>query len=189
MFAKPLNIRFLFSILGLALLSACAQQMTPTESQVSETPIELATPTEETIEGRYFNEQGRFSLLLPEGWDVFGPMDASSGNGLTFTLYNLGPEPDASGGPGISSIIIADSDAFTIEEFAHGQCSTCPPAPIQDIQIAGVNARQTVIGGGGVPFEITWTFFDHNGKRIGLKIQDPDTLAPLTEVLESLKLH
>lgn len=189
MFAKPLKLRFMFSALGLLLLSACSQQMTPTQPQVSETPVEVATSTEDSIEGRYYNELGQFSLLLPEGWDVFGPLDASSGNGVTFKLYNLGPEPDVSGGPGISSIIIADSDAFTIEDFAQGQCSTCPPTPIQDIQIAGVNARRTVIGGGGVPLEITWTFFDHNGKRIGLKIHDPDTLEPLTEVLESLKLH
>lgn len=180
---------FLLLVFVAVLMLACSPEMTPTVPPVSENPVEVVTPTLELDQGRYFNEQGQFSLILPDGWEVFGPLDASSGNGLTFILYNLGLEPDASGGPGISSIIIADSNTFTIEEFVQGQCSTCPPAPIQDIQLAGVDARQTVIGGGGVPLEITWTFFEHNGKRIGLKIHDPETLESLMDVLESLKLQ
>jgi hypothetical protein len=180
---------FLLLVFVMVLLSACSPEMTPKVPPVSDNPIEVVTPTLELEQGRYLNEQGQFSLILPDGWEVFGPIDASSGNGLTFTLYNLGLELDASGGPGTSSIIIAESNAFTIEEFVQGQCSTCPPAPIKDIQLAGINARQTVIGGGGVPFEITWTFFEHSGKRIGLKIHDPETLEPLNEILESLRLQ
>lgn len=184
--SQPRNLLFVMFLLT---LSACAQTGPTVAPAVTGRPPDVVTPTVDESEGRYFNEQGQFSLSLPEGWRVFGPVDASAGEGVSFKLYSLGLQPEASGGPGASSIVIMDPGAVSIERFVQAQCSTCPAAPIQDIQLGDVSARQTVIGGGGVPIEVTWTFFDHNGMRIGLKIHDAETLEPLQQVLESLQLH
>ena len=181
--------RSLLCIVILLALSACTPTGPTVAPTVTEQTPDVVTPTVDESDGRYLNEQGQFSLSLPEGWKVFGPVDASAGEGVSFTLYSLGLQPEASGGPGASSIVIMDPGAVSIERFVQAQCSTCPAAPIQDIQLGDVNARQTVIGGGGVPIEVTWTFFEHNGKRIGLKIHDTETLEPLQQVLESLQLH
>ncbi len=176
---------FTFLLLTLAGCSPPADLtiLVPTETQQESVP----TPTVGRL--RYFNEQGSFSLILPDGWKVSGPIDATGGGDLTFSLYRLGPDPVVSGGPGMSSIAILDLDAATIEEFVQGQCSTCPLAPIEDVQMGQVSAKQTVIGGGGVPLEVTWTFVEHNGKLIALAIHDPQTLKRLSDVLESVQLH
>jgi hypothetical protein len=98
-------------------------------------------------------------------------------------------DPSPSGGPGASKIIIADSATLTVDEFALAQCSTCPSHPFEEVTLGGMPARRTLVGGNGVPFTITWVFIEKNGKLIGLAIHDPDTLAPLEEVLLSIRLE
>jgi hypothetical protein len=173
----------------LLVLSACSTTAETSAPDPTELPQETLAPSEPIDQERYFNQQGSFSLILPQDWQVSGPIDAAGGGGLTFSLYKLGLDPETSGGPGTSSIAISDQNTMTIEEFVQGQCSTCPPAPIEEIQLEGVRARQTVIGGGGVPIEVTWTFIEHNGKLISLAIHDPETLEPLDKVLNSIQLH
>lgn len=182
-------IRALFVFAIFTILQACSSATEPVETNSDETPVETVDATEPIIEDRYFNEQGSFSLVLPDGWQVAGPIEATAGNDVTYTLYSVGLEPGSSGGPGGSNIIIAENAALTIEEFVQAQCSTCPLAPIEDIQLGDTDAKQTTIGGGGVPVSVTWTFVQHDGKLIGLKIHDPETLEPITEVLESILLH
>lgn len=177
------------SVFVLAILCACTPAEVPSQQQLVD---DLEIVVEQTLtaqETRYINSEGSFSLVLPESWQVAGPQQGTSGGGLSFSLYRLGQDPDASGGPGTSSIVIADAGTLTIEAFVLGQCSTCPLAPIEDIVLGEVAARQTVIGGGGVPVQVTWTFFEHAGKLIGLAIHNSETLEPLTGVLQSLELH
>jgi Tol biopolymer transport system component len=104
------------------------------------------------------------SLQIPAAWQVFGPVQMKG-----YGLYTLGPDAGSSGGPGQSQIIVAD-EAFTIEEFALGQCSTCPANPITDITVGGQPGKRTVIGGGGAP-EFEWVFANHAGKLIGFSIR------------------
>lgn len=177
---------FMFLMLMLAGCSPTADIATPPPTS---TQPAAAAPSEPEDPGRYFNEAGNFSLNLPEGWEVAGPNEASSGGDLTFSLYRLGVDPQASGGPGMSSIAISDLGAMTIEAFVQAQCSTCPHAPIEELHLGEVRAHQTTIGGGGVPLEIAWTFIEHRGKLIALAIHDPETLEPLSAVLQSVKLH
>lgn len=184
-----MTLKSILVVMLLLSLSACSQAAATAEVQPTKSQVErLATATADQVGERYVVEEGSFSLSLPEGWQVVGPIEATAGE-TAFTLYRLGLDPAASGGPGTSSIIIADRDALTVEEFVQAQCSTCPAAPLEDIQLGDVSARQTVIGGGSVPIKVTWTFFEHNGKLIGLKIHDAKTLEPLQQVLASLKLH
>ncbi|MDF1499004.1 MAG: hypothetical protein P1P76_00820 [Anaerolineales bacterium] len=180
---QPLTILLLLSI------AACARQAGTPEPASTQSRDEVLVPTEEESQDRYISKEGAFSLRLPDGWQVFGPVEAAAGGGISFALYNLGPHPSTSMSPGGSSIAIADADTLTVEEFIQGQCSPCPPATVNDIQLGNVSARRAVIGDGGVPLEITWTFFEHNGRLIGLKIHDPQTLEPLSEVLESIELR
>jgi hypothetical protein len=173
----------------LVVLAACSPAAEIATPEPTEKQQEVLSPTEPIDEERYFNQQGSFSLVLPQGWQVSGPIDAASSGGHMFSLYRLGVDPEASGGPGISSIAISDLNTMTIEAFVQGQCSTCPRSPIDEIQLGDVRARRAVIGGGGVPIEVTWTFVEHSGKLIALAIHDPETLQPINEVLESLQLH
>ncbi len=65
----------------------------------------------------------------------------------------------------------------SLEQFAASQCSTYPAHPSWAVAL------------GTVPFEKSWFFFEHQGKRIGLAIHDPDTLEPLDEVLATFRLE
>jgi hypothetical protein len=49
-------------------------------------------------------------------------------------------------------------------------------------------ASRTQVGGGGVPFVITWYFVEHNGNLIALAIHDQQTLEPLDAVIQSIVL-
>jgi hypothetical protein len=50
----------------------------------------------------------------------------------------------------------------------------------------GLEARGTQVGGGGVPFAVEWVLVERSGKLIGVSIHDPETLAPLENVLQSV---
>jgi hypothetical protein len=144
-----------------------------------------ATPAE-----RYFNNEGKFSLVLPVSWLELGPLAMTlPETGTGYSLYVLGPAPTESGGPGASMIVIADAAQSTLEQFAASQCSTCPGRLPEAVTLGTVPAERLLIGGGAVPFEKSWFFFEHLGRRIGLAIHDPETLEPLDDVLATLRLE
>jgi hypothetical protein len=144
-----------------------------------------ATPAE-----RYVNTEGKFSLVLPVGWLELGPLAMTlPETGAGYSLYVLGSAPTESGGPGASIIVIADAAQMTLEQFAASQCSTCPAHSPEAVTLGTVPTERLLIGGGAVPFEKSWFFFEHHGRRIGLAIHDPETLEPLDEVLATLRLE
>ncbi len=147
-------------------------------------PGSAATPTPEP--GRVRIDELGLSLILPDGWGLAGPFPVES-TGTSYSLYALGLNPGASGGPGSSQIIVADAALLTVEAFVAAQCTTCPTNPWAETQIGGLPARRTQVGGGGVPFSVDWVFVDHDGKLIGFSIRDPETLAPLENALQSIR--
>jgi hypothetical protein len=153
------------------------------------TALPPATPTATADPSRYFNEEGGFSLSLPEGWSVLGPQASNADPSRPYNLYRLGPDPAASGGPGTSTIAILDASQWTAEEYVQAQCSTCPANPFEEVTLGGQPARRTQVGGGGVPFTVTWHFVERDGKLIALAIHDPETLEPLEDVLQSIQFN
>lgn len=101
----------------------------------------------------------------------------------------LGIDPAPGGGPGNSQIVIADPKQWTPEQFAQAQCSTCPASPFENVTLGGEPVQRTQVGGGGVPFTITWYFVEHNGKLIALAIHDPETLKSLDDVIQSIRFQ
>jgi hypothetical protein len=133
--------------------------------------------------------EGTFTLALPEGWDVAGPTVAGNDPDRPYEDWALGTDPTASGGPGTSHVAILDPAQWTAEDFALAQCSACPQNPFEDVVVGGKPARRTQVGGGGVPFTITWYFVEHNGKLIAFAIHDPETLEPLEDVIASIQFE
>jgi len=153
-------------------------------------PLEASATSTASQDERYINDEGGFSMVLPEGWSVLGPLPVTvPESGAAYNLYVIGAAPTESGGPGASMIVIAEATQLTLELFAASQCSTCPAQPPQAVTLGTVPAQRLLIGGGSVPFEKSWFFFEHQGKRIGLAVHDPDTLEPLDEVLATLRLE
>lgn len=107
----------------------------------------------------------------------------------SYDTYILGTEPDASGGPGSSKIVIADPAQWTPELFVKSQCSTCPLHSFDEVVLGGREALRTQIGCGSVPILVTWYFVEHNGKLIALAIHDPETLEPQEDVLEGIQFE
>jgi hypothetical protein len=181
----------------LIFVAACTNGITPTVESpfATETAsVEFgptAIPTQEDSGLRYINEEARISLILPEGWNVAGPFSISimADGSHGFNLYNLGVKPEPSGGPGTSHLIVGDSQKLTIDDFVQYQCSTCPVHPIETVMLGDLPAKVTIIGGGSVPFEVEWYFFEHNGNLIGLSIHDPETLGTLEDVYQTLQLE
>lgn len=186
--AVRLIVRIL-PLLFVSLLALACQvlgQATPTP-----TPTVPATPTDVPATpdpARYVNEQGGFSLILPQGWTAIGPQPVGNDPARPYDLYILGQDPAPSGGPGSSQIAILDAAQWTAEDFVLSQCSTCPAGTFEDVTLGGVPARRTQVGGGGVPFMVTWHFVEHDGKLIALAIHDPESLEPLDEVLQSFQI-
>ncbi len=181
-------MRRVLPLAAVALAAGCnlGGAVTPAPSTaVPATEQAHATPAE-----RYFNTEGKFSLVLPVGWLELGPLAMTlPETGAGYSLYILGTAPTESGGPGASMIVIADAAQMTLEQFAASQCSTCPGHSPEAVTLGTVPAERLLIGGGTVPFEKTWFFFEHQGRRIGLAIHDPETLEPLDEVLATLRLE
>jgi hypothetical protein len=188
-------IRLLFILM--VSITACTTEIAPTAENISLTEtasveiVPINTPTPESSESRYFNQEARISLILPDGWDVAGPFSVSiiTNGSHDYHLYNLGIQPEASGGPGISHLIVADPQKLTIEAFIQDQCSTCPVNPIETTMIGNISTKRSIVGGGSVPFEIEWFFVEHNGNLVGLSIHDPETLETLEEVIQTLQLE
>jgi hypothetical protein len=189
------SIRLLpFFLIGLSLavlLAACV--LTPAATSIPTIPptptVLVASPAPATLRpdpGRYSNAEGGFSLVLPEGWSAAGPLPIDGDPQRPYNLYVLGTDPASSGGPGASKIAILDPQQWTPEDFALAQCTTCPVQPFEDVTLGGKPARRTQVGGGDVPFMVTWTFVENQGKLIALDIHDPDSLEPLEDVLQSI---
>jgi hypothetical protein len=87
----------------------------------------------------------------------------------------------------VSRVVVANASEWTPEEFALSQCSTCPENPIESLILGGLPASRTQVGGGGVPFMVTWYFIEHGDDLIALAIHDPETLEPLDEVIQSIQ--
>ena len=175
------SVIYTILVVGLLLFSACSlrtgETAPPTETQES-------APAAESIFG-----PGTFTFDLPAGWDVFGPDLITDESNRTYEIYRLGVDPSSSGGPGTSLVIIADAVEWTPEDIALAQCSTCPDNGFEQVTVGGKSALRTEIGGGGVPMVITWTFVENQGKLIAFAIHDPQTLAPLNEVIESIQFE
>ena len=179
----------LFALSLIVLLAACVPSPKGTAMPTS---VKEATPVFVTLTPdptRYYNPQGKFSLKLPEGWKTLGPLTVDNDPGRPFDLYILGPDPMSDGGPGTSKIIIADAKQWTVEQFVQMQCSTCAANPVDDVMLGSKPAQRTQVGGGGVPFMITWYFVENNGKLLALSIHDPETLEPLEEVIQSIQFE
>jgi hypothetical protein len=171
------------------LVGACSAPGTPPAAATPTQPAQELPLASVPGETRYINEEGRFSLVLPEGWSAAGPFVIPIDGGASYNLYALGMEPSAEGGPGTSRIIVADSASLTPEQFVTLQCSICPEHPVEEVTLGATSARATRIGGGSVPFEVEWFFFEHSGKRIWLSILSPETMETLEAVVQSLQLE
>jgi hypothetical protein len=101
----------------------------------------------------------------------------------------MGNQPETSGGPVTSHLIVADPQKLTIETFAQYQCSTCSMNPIETFMLGEIPAKHTIIGGGSVPSEMEWFFMEHNGDPIGFSIHNPETLETLEEINQTLRLE
>lgn len=167
---------FLFSglLLGGLILNACAPQAT-------DMPAEPTVVEAESVFGA-----GTFSFDLPDGWDIFGPEKINDDQGRSYDLYLLGEDPTSSDGPGISQVIVASADQWTPQDLAQAQCSTCLDNGFEEVAVAGKSAQRTQIGGGGVPIVITWYYVENHGNLIAFALHNPQTLAPLDAVIETI---
>jgi hypothetical protein len=169
------------------LIGACSAPGTPPATAAPTDPAEPSATV--SSEARYVNEEGGFSLVLPEGWSAAGPLPVAIDGGGSYNLYTLGPEPSADAGPGMSRIFVAEAEGLTLEQFVAQQCSTCPEHPVEQITLGSAPARMTRIGGGPVPFEVEWFFVDNSGRLIGLSIIDPETMETLDAVMQSYRVE
>ena len=176
------NLLYAWFVIGLLILSACA--LRSVESEMPLPTEELPEPTEVLAESVF--GPGTFSFELPSGWDIFGPEIITDESNRSYQLYLLGEDPTNNDGPGISKVIIANADHWTPEELALIQCSTCLPNEFEPVMVGGKPGVRTQIGGGGVPFEVTWYYIENQGNLIGFALHDPQTLAPLDQVIESI---
>jgi hypothetical protein len=187
-----LYYRFMPALTFLILLAACLPTPAapaPTDAlPTATTPVDTpAAPTADA--SRYVNEEGQFSLTLPDGWSAHGPLAVNGDPERPYNLYILGVDPASSGGPGQSKIAILDPQAWTPEAFALSQCTTCPAQPFEDTLLGDQPARRTQVGGDGVPFMVTWYFVEYNGKLIALDLHDPETMEPLEGVIQSIRFE
>lgn len=190
------NFLFTLGILAL-LLSACApaepNDFPPAPPTASPTHIPVDPPVIHPTEiptlpanpapadaNLYIVTEGGFTLWIPAGWSVNGPL-AMNG----YNLYLFGVDPTSSGGPDSGQIIIADANNFTIEQFAQQLCSTCPANPVEDAIVGGLPAKRTFIGGGSAPVA-EWHFVTHDGKLIGFSFR-PAGDAPADWVIGTVK--
>jgi len=167
---------------GLMLFSACnlpSSEAPPLTATVP--PADPMTDEPVSIFGR-----GTFGIALPSGWDVSGPETINTDPSRPYEIYLLGENPTTDDGPGSSRVIIANAAEWTPEELALTQCSTCPQNPFESITLGGKPGVRTQIGGGGVPFMLTWYFVENQGNLIAFTIHDPQTLEPLDAVIQSI---
>jgi hypothetical protein len=182
--------RFAAVVIVIVLLTGCnlPAAITPAPPTATTAPP-ASTPAPTAGAARYVNEEGRFSLALPEGWSALGPLAINADPDRPYNLYVLGVDPSSSGGPGPSKIALLDPSQWTPDTFAQAQCTTCPDQPFEDTTLGGKPARRTQVGGDGVPFMVTWYFVENNGKLIALDIHNPDTMEPLEDTIQSIQFE
>lgn len=178
-------IRYGGLLITLILVTACSLQ--PAEAPSPPDSQDPAVPTEAAAESIF--GPGTFTLDIPDGWDVAGPMMITDDSGRAYQSWALGEDPTSSGGPGTSHVIVADPAEWTPEELALKQCSTCPNNGFEEVTINGKQGLRTEIGGGGVPFVTTWYYFENQGNLIGFAIHDPQTMEPLDAVIASIQFE
>ena len=149
-------------------------------------PSPISGPAGDNV---YHNSVAGFYVTLPQGWQVAGPYQASPAQGWAHEIYAFGVSPSAEGGPGASMVVVGSADGFSLEAFAAQQCSACPSHPVESTQVGGMPAQRLQVGGGGVPFSVEWTFVQIKGQVVGFSFRDPATLAPLPDVLESVRFE
>jgi len=178
---------FIFGLIFgfLLVFSACKNQSTETPQPIpTDTPANISSESAINVFGT-----DTISLSLPAGWDIFGPLVVESASGQSYDVYMLGENPSQDEGPGVSRVVIADASEWTPDKFVLSQCSTCSPNTYESVTLAGKTVLRTQIGGGGVPFMITWYFIEHKGNLIAFAIHDPQTLEPLEDVIESIQFE
>jgi hypothetical protein len=185
--------RLSWLLVGLAaiLLTACTSSTpTPEASSPTQVPQPTDLPAVSTEEpAQLVFGPGTFSLDLPVGWEIYGPLEVTNDPDRPYEVYQLGEDPSTSGGPGMSIVAIDRTDRWTPEDFVLAQCSTCPNNGFESVTIDGIPALRTEIGGGGVPIMITWYFVEHRGNFIAFTIHDPETLLPLEDVIQSIRFE
>ena len=176
---------WIFAGLILIVLNACSSGPvdTPASLQTEAPTMPTAVPIENVF------GPGTFTLELPSGWDIFGPEVVNSDPNQPYDLYLLGENPTEDHGPSASRVVIDRAAKWTPEEFVLSQCSTCPDNGFESVALAGTPALRTQIGGGGVPFTITWYFVERQGNFIAFALHDPQTLLPLAEVIETIQFE
>lgn len=182
------------TVLKLVLFMAAASCNLPSgdaEQPVVEATTEANDPAAPAPDGNPTSlfGPGTFTLNLPEGWDVTGPVPVEVGSGNSYDLWVLGIDATVNQGPGASRVAIGDAGVWSPEDFVQSQCSTCPAHEYEEVTVGGKPALRTQIGGGDVPILVTWYFVEHNGKFIALAIHDPETLEPLNEVIASIQFN
>lgn len=125
------------------------------------------TPVVPSDAAPYRNADLGFSLLLPAGWSVFGPLQATQQG---FALYTVGPQAGADSGPEVSQIIVAEAGQ-TPEQFLHSYCPACTIDPFEAVTFGeGVLGQRTTIGSENAPAS-PWTFVVHNGQLLGFSFR------------------
>lgn len=177
---KERHLQVWFTV-GFLILSACGTKNAGSPESPTAIP---ATPDVNTVESVF--GPGTFSFAIPSGWDVLGPEKINPEPNRSYDLYLLGENPSTEEGPGTSRVIIANADEWSPEELAVLQCNTCPQNAFDSVTLSGKSALRTQIGGGGVPFMITWYFVENQGNLIAFALHDPITLLTLDDVIESI---
>lgn len=189
----------ILSILGLAvacslspvITSSTSNQQPPVEDTdaSADQPADQNPDTPADLPAESVFGPGTFSLDLPAGWDVSGPLPVADESGRSYQIYVLGEDPTGQDGPGLSKVVVANAVEWTAQDLALMQCSTCPDNGFEEVTLGGHPALRTEIGGGGVPFMVTWYYVENGDNLIGIAIHDPVTLEPLTDVIESIQFQ
>lgn len=174
------------------LITLSCNLMTPSAGdpvQPTSTPDRVLVPSTSPDPKRYINQEGGFSIRIPDDWGVAGPFEIELDGEAAYNVYHLGSDPSQGSGPGLSSIVLADNNRFSVAYFIASQCSTCPSHAVETVQIGTATAERTFIGGGGVPFLVEWYFIDVEPRWIGLSIHDPETMETLYDVLDTFRFE
>ena len=169
----------LISFMLVLVLDACTAEPTPTSESKPRSSVPAGS--------NYHSAEGGFYLTLPDGWHEFGPVLNQINPDKPYLVFYFSPNPIIpDGGINFSQIILADKDQWTPETLVKAQCLSCPTHPFEDVTLGNKPAQRTQIGGGDLPFLVTWYFFEHNRNLVGMTFLDPDTMDPLVDVVESI---
>lgn len=193
---------FITSIIaGLILVSACSLSPVITSSTTDQSSGELEpeisvdAPVGEDpnasgdLQAESVFGPGTFTMDIPDGWMVVSEEIVDSESGRSYMMHLLAPDQSYMEGPGASKVIVASTAEWNTMDLIQSQCSTCPDNGYEIVTVGNESVLKTDIGGGGVPFTVTWYFVEHNGNIIGISIHDPETLETLTDVIESIQFQ